>query len=64
MISKKPRITHIHITAEESLSAAKKAVREHRGSRLHRASSPDGVVWFDVVLGEDVLERHQSRKHS
>ena len=46
-------------TGEEALSAAKKSVREKRGTSMCRQPMPDGTDCFEVRDKEDcVLEKH------
>lgn len=63
MIPMKPHRTVYHRDREASLLAAKQAVKANRGSRLHRRDGFPGSEVFDVILGEEVLERHIFKKN-
>lgn len=46
-------------TGEEALAAAKRSVREHRGTTLNRQPLPDGADCFEVSDSEgNILEKH------
>ena len=52
-----------HKTPEESLLAAKRAVKAHRYSMLKRLTNTSDDV-FDVVEGSIVLERHVYKRNN
>lgn len=58
MLRKAPTVvTYFNRDRETNLSAAKQALRHHRGACLHRDITGDDDV-VNVVVGAEIMERH------